>query len=75
LRGWSAPFDGTIGERLWNGEGRIMTQQTPKDTFNQLKNIDFLSWQVTRAKSNHQEREITKIMSDRPRQRSDAHMK
>lgn len=51
-----------------------MPTETPKDQFNQLKNIDFLSWQVARAKSNHQEREITKIMSDRPRQRSNAHL-
>ncbi len=51
-----------------------MQRQTSKDQSNTLKNIDFLSWQVGQAKTRHRDREITRIMSERPRQRSMDHL-
>ena len=52
-----------------------MQPQKPQGRLdNDLKNMDFLSWQVHRAKARHLDRKITRIMSQRPRQRSDAHL-
>ncbi len=51
-----------------------MQGKTSKNQDNNLKNIDFLAWQVGQAKTRHRDREITRIMSDRPRQRSADHL-
>lgn len=60
--------------RLWNRKGSDMQGKTSKNQDNNLKNIDFLAWQVGQAKTRHRDREITRIMSDRPRQRSADHL-
>ena len=50
-----------------------MQEQTSKDQANQLKNIDFLAWQVERAKDQRHEREINRLIMHRQHLQSDAH--
>lgn len=52
-----------------------MTPQKNGDqTGNDLKNMDFLAWQVHRAKARQLDSKITRLMSRRPRQRSQSHL-
>lgn len=52
-----------------------MQPQKPTDsTCNDLKNMDFLSWQVHRAKAQRLDCKVTSLMSRRPRQRSGLHL-
>lgn len=51
-----------------------MTYTTPQKTDNHLKDIDFLAWAVHRTKDARKEKDITKILSSRPRQRSSNHL-
>lgn len=52
----------------------MQTYKSPVNPGSELKNMDFLAWQVRRAKTRYQDRKITMILSQRPRQRSDAHL-
>lgn len=50
----------------------MQTHSTDKQA-NQLKNIDFIAWTVTRKREAWREADITKILSSRPRQRPEEH--
>jgi hypothetical protein len=51
-----------------------MVQKTTDKTSNALKNIDFVAWQISRAKSKMRCEEINRIFSGRTRLRSKNHL-
>ncbi len=51
-----------------------MQEKDTPHTSNDLKNLDFLSWQVSRVKERRRNQQITKILSDRPRLRATDHL-
>lgn len=50
-----------------------MQNHQSKDS-NELKNLDFLSWQIKRAKQRHHDKQVNLILSQRPRLRSPDHL-
>lgn len=44
-------------------------KDTPKNTDNQLKKLDFVMWRVQRAKDNMHRNEVHRVLSERPRLR------
>ena len=47
-----------------------MQRQDPQNDANRLKNMNFLSWHVSRVKERRREQHITRVLTDRPRLRS-----
>lgn len=51
-----------------------MTQNIEKNSSNSLKNMDFLAWQINRAKKNQHRDDVNRIVNNRARLRSRAHL-
>lgn len=51
-----------------------MAQNTEKNTTNSLKNMDFLAWQINRAKKTQHRDDVNRIFNSRARLRSELHL-
>lgn len=51
-----------------------MNNITSNKSDNHLKEMDFIAWAVHRTKDARKEKDIAKILSSRPRQRSGNHL-